>query len=118
MTPIAGDSSRLGKIVITKDSAALEGRPVISMINQVLIRKNKPVPIWALAIAAAKRRLVARVMVWSLSARGRYGGPRLADPSVDACFEGIERQGAIADDLVVEGLNVEAVAERRLGPLT
>jgi hypothetical protein len=38
---------------MTSVIAALDGRPLMSMISQVLIRKKKPVPILAVAIAAA-----------------------------------------------------------------
>jgi len=45
-----GDSSKPGRTVIASVMAALDGRPVMPMTSHVLIRRKKPVPIFAVAI--------------------------------------------------------------------
>jgi hypothetical protein len=48
--------------------------------------------------------------------KGWSGAPCPIYPGANAGIEHVQRQAATADSMVVEGSDVEAVAERRVGP--
>src|ERR1039458_6397526 len=47
----------------------------------------------------------------------RRGGFLLRDPRIDAVAQHVQRQGAGVQHLIVEGAQVEVIAQSRLGPL-